>query len=79
MRGGVAALAAALLCAGCVSGPRQAATEATMFEHERATTHRDGDDLLTAGLGLGGLRAMVPPAFADAAARCGATGAASPT
>ncbi|WP_103076041.1 3-hydroxybutyrate oligomer hydrolase family protein [Solilutibacter silvestris] len=30
------------------------------------TEHRNGDDLLTAGLGLDGLRAMTPPAFADA-------------
>lgn len=36
-----------------------------MFSAERATTHRDGDDLLTAGLGLAGLRALTPPAFAD--------------
>lgn len=39
-----------------------------MFSAERATTHRDGDDLLTAGLGLAGLRSLAPPAFADAAA-----------
>ena len=39
-----------------------------MFSAERATTHRDGDDLLTAGLGLAGLRGLAPPAFADAAA-----------
>ena len=32
----------------------------------RVTDHRDGDDLLTAGLGLAGLRSMLPPAFADA-------------
>lgn len=38
-----------------------------MFTFERSSTHRDGDDLLTAGLGLAGLRAMTPPAFADAA------------
>ena len=38
-----------------------------MFSAERATTHRDGDDLLTAGLGLAGLRGLAPPAFADAA------------
>ncbi len=31
------------------------------------TTHRDGDDLLTAGLGGEGLRAMKAPAFADPA------------
>lgn len=39
-----------------------------MFSAERASTHRDGDDLLTAGLGLAGLRALAPPPFADAAA-----------
>jgi hydroxybutyrate-dimer hydrolase len=39
-----------------------------MFSAERATIHRDGDDLLTAGLGLGGLRSLVPPVFADPAA-----------
>ncbi len=37
-----------------------------MFSEQRATEHRDGDDLLSAGLGLAGLRAMLPPAFADA-------------
>jgi hydroxybutyrate-dimer hydrolase len=37
-----------------------------MFSEQRATEHRDSDDLLTAGLGLAGLRAMLPPAFADA-------------
>lgn len=39
-----------------------------MFGPMRVTDHRDGDDLLTAGLGLDGLRAMAPPAFADATA-----------
>ena len=38
-----------------------------MFSAQRATDHRGEDDLLTAGLGLAGLRAMVAPAFADAA------------
>lgn len=38
-----------------------------MIQPQRVTEHRDGDDLLTGGLGLGGLRAMVPPAFANAA------------
>lgn len=37
-----------------------------MFSTSRATEHRDHDDLLTGGLGLDGLRAMLPPAFADA-------------
>jgi hydroxybutyrate-dimer hydrolase len=31
----------------------------------RVTEHRNDDDLLTAGLGLAGLRAMLPPAFAN--------------
>ena len=44
--------------------------ENVMIERElvgdvRETTHRDRDDLLSAGLGLEGLRAK-PPAFADA-------------
>lgn len=39
-----------------------------MFSAERVTLHREGDDLLTAGLGPDGLRSLLPPAFADAAA-----------
>lgn len=38
-----------------------------MLEPQRETAHRGSDDLLTAGLGLEGLRSMVPPAFADVA------------
>ncbi|MEO6519500.1 MAG: 3-hydroxybutyrate oligomer hydrolase family protein [Pseudoxanthomonas sp.] len=38
-----------------------------MMEPQRETVHRGDDDLLTAGLGIGGLRAMVAPGFADAA------------
>jgi hydroxybutyrate-dimer hydrolase len=37
------------------------------FAFERSSDHRGADDLLTAGLGLDGLRAMAPPAFADPA------------
>lgn len=37
-----------------------------MFTGQRTSEHRGSDDLLTAGLGLAGLRAMVPPVFADA-------------
>jgi len=37
-----------------------------MFEFTRVSAHRGDDDLLTAGLGLEGLRNMNPPAFADA-------------
>ena len=39
----------------------------TVFAHVRSTVHRDADDLLTAGLGLAGLRAAAPPAIADPA------------
>ncbi len=37
-----------------------------MIEPQRVTEHRGSDDLLTAGLGIDGLRAMQPPGFADA-------------
>ena len=37
-----------------------------MIEPQRVTEHRGSDDLLTAGLGIDGLRAMLPPGFADA-------------
>lgn len=69
-----AALAAASLGA-CATGAATTAAataaatgtqEVAMFTAQRVTEHRDGDDLLTAGLGLDGLRAMAPPAFADA-------------
>lgn len=39
-----------------------------MIEPQRVTEHRGSDDLLTAGLGLDGLRGMQPPGFADATA-----------
>lgn len=61
------ALAAALAgCAGTGSprGTPALAVEAGISLH----THRDGDDLLTAGLGEAGLRSPAPPAFADPAA-----------
>ncbi len=62
-------LGAALLGA-CSSAPQREHTEpaAAMIEPQRVTEHRGSDDLLTAGLGLDGLRAVAPPAFADAAA-----------
>src|SRR5690606_14276155 len=57
------ALAGLAGCASTTSAPDQGMqTEAVMFEHMRSSQHRDGDDLLTAGLGLDGLRQMVPPA-----------------
>ncbi len=37
-----------------------------MIQPQRETAHNGNDDLLTAGLGIAGLRAMTPPAFADA-------------
>ncbi|HRO27897.1 MAG TPA: 3-hydroxybutyrate oligomer hydrolase family protein [Luteimonas sp.] len=60
----VAAFAAGLVA--CAGGPRTKTAEATVFSNQRSSEHRGQDDLLTAGLGLDGLRAMVPPAFADA-------------
>ena len=57
------------LLGGCASAgdDRTTGPAATMIEPQRVTVHRGSDDLLTAGLGLDGLRAMAPPAFADAA------------
>ena len=60
-------LSLALLLGACAGAPQRVAQEAPMFTSERSSDHRGADDLLTAGLGLDGLRAMVPPAFADAA------------
>ncbi|GAB3751970.1 3-hydroxybutyrate oligomer hydrolase family protein [Lysobacter olei] len=54
---------------GCSSlGAPRATGDRTVFGPTRITDHRGNDDLLTAGLGLDGLRAMTPPAFADTAA-----------
>ena len=58
----IAAIAFLSACAGLPA----ASGKSPMFNQQRMTEHRDGDDLLTAGLGLAGLRAMLPPAFADA-------------
>src|SRR5687768_6929893 len=55
-------LGLAALLAGCAAtGPRHTAAELPMH----VTEHRGTDDLLTAGLGLDGLRVMTAPAFAD--------------
>ena len=60
-----------MLLAACASGPQRdhqdTGQAATMFNHERKTVHRGDDDLLTAGLGLDGLRGVTAPAFADPA------------
>ena len=58
-------MAAALLLAACATTPSTSGTR--MFSQHASSDHRGQDDLLTAGLGLSGLRAMVAPAFADAA------------
>lgn len=61
-------LLACLSAAACSTSPGRAPTkEAAMIEPQRETGHRGSDDLLTAGLGLAGLRGMTPPGFADAA------------
>ncbi len=60
------AAAFALALAGCAAGPRRATLEPAMLTSQHTSEHRGGDDLLSAGLGIDGLRAMVPPAFADA-------------
>jgi hydroxybutyrate-dimer hydrolase len=59
-------LAGSLLFGMTLAGGAAAAPSATPFRAERQTVHRAQDDLLTAGLGLAGLRAVAPPAFADA-------------
>ncbi len=62
-----AVTAAALSLAACATqGPSRATMAEPVFIGERVSDHRDGDDLLTAGLGLDGLRQIAPPAFADA-------------
>ena len=53
----------------CASQSTQHTGEAmAMFGASQVSEHRTGDDLLTGGLGLDGLRAMTPPTFADPAA-----------
>lgn len=61
----LAALALALsACAGVGGTPKAMDLDAGI----ELRTYRDGDDLLTAGLGADGLRSAAPPAFADPAA-----------
>jgi hydroxybutyrate-dimer hydrolase len=57
----------ALAMAGCATGPHPQESAAMLVSSVQVTTHRDGDDLLTAGLGRDGLRAMTAPAFSDPA------------
>ena len=62
-----AAVAAVPSAAASRAAAAKPAEEAPpMFSAQRQTEHRgEHDDLLSAGLGLDGLRAMAPPAFAD--------------
>lgn len=60
-----ACIAAIFLLGACASTTPSSGSH--MFSQPRSSEHRGQDDLLTAGLGLAGLRAMTPPAFADAA------------
>ena len=62
----IAVAGAALALAACAHSPRTAKEAAPVFSQSRTTEHRGNDDLLSGGLGLAGLRAMTPPAFADA-------------
>lgn len=56
---------AALFLGGCVSGGNTLVSDEAALSAPRVTTHRDGDDLLSAGLGLDGLRNPIAPAVAD--------------
>ena len=61
-------IAAALLAlVGCAGTPRSMAVASPDPLQSRVTEHRVADDLLTAGLGIAGLRSPVPPAFDDPA------------
>lgn len=59
-------LALALLLGACSGTPMKPVADTAAFGPIRETTHRDGDDLLSAGLGIEGLRAMTPPSVAHA-------------
>ncbi len=70
IRTALAALAASTALAGCATtapATAPAAEPAGTFTTPQVTVHRDGDDLLTAGLGLAGLQSPVAPGFADRA------------
>lgn len=63
------AAATALGLAGCAATPMTSATNTAdrTFGPIRQSIHRGADDLLTAGLGIDGLRAMTPPAVENPA------------
>ena len=55
----------ALVLALCVGCSHSAGRAGPVALPQRITDHRASDDLLTAGLGLAGIKNPVPPAFAD--------------
>jgi hydroxybutyrate-dimer hydrolase len=67
MRRLLSSVAVGLLVACGGSANRMTPRIGGIVAPQRVTEHRDNDDLLTAGLGLEGLRSVVAPAFADAA------------
>jgi hydroxybutyrate-dimer hydrolase len=67
-RHALAAVSVLLVVAGCGSGGRVVKSDPLGDIDARITEHRDGDDLLSAGLGLAGLRQPLAPAPADPAA-----------
>lgn len=63
------AVGAMAMMAGCATSQLPGADmQSATFGPIRVTEHRGSDDLLTAGLGVEGLRSMTPPAFAAPAA-----------
>jgi hydroxybutyrate-dimer hydrolase len=64
-------VALVLSIGACARAPQTSPGSASMtnpITPLHVTRHADGDDLLTAGLGLAGLRSSAPPAFADPSA-----------
>ncbi len=63
------ALSAILLCltlSACGGGENRLVSDEVPVTAPRVSVHRDGDDLLSAGLGLAGLRKTLPPPVSDA-------------
>jgi hydroxybutyrate-dimer hydrolase len=62
----IASLALACLLAACAARPPATTGESPMLRSDiRVSVHRHADDLLSAGLGLEGLRSPQPPVLAD--------------
>ncbi len=67
-RNALSAILMALALSGCGGGENGLVSDEVPVTTPRVSVHRDGDDLLSAGLGLAGLRSVLPPAVADAEA-----------